>query len=150
MRGASRVATRISLRSIRATVPALPYQSRNSVARINPAKRGAMRGSFAGGATPNRATGPALSIKVEFRAEHGGSDECGYAERKRDNRECHGFDHGTLPFILSGNPRLMGNSMPKPRRGFCDGHHTPVDFDAASVAARGACDPLISFIFRAC
>jgi hypothetical protein len=34
-----------------------------------------------------------LSIKVEFRAEHGGSDECGYAERKRDNREGHGFDH---------------------------------------------------------
>jgi hypothetical protein len=32
-------------------------------------------------------------------------------------------------------PRLMGSSMPKPRCGFCDGHHTPVDFDAASVAA---------------
>jgi len=29
----------------------------------------------------------------------------------------------------------MGSSMPKPRCGFCDGHHTPVDFDAASVAA---------------
>jgi CDGSH-type Zn-finger protein len=25
--------------------------------------------------------------------------------------------------------------MPKPRCGFCDGHHIPVDFDAASVAA---------------
>jgi CDGSH-type Zn-finger protein len=25
----------------------------------------------------------------------------------------------------------MGRSIPKPRCGFCDGHHIPVDFDAA-------------------
>jgi hypothetical protein len=74
------------------------------------------------------------SIKIEFRAEHRGPDEGGYAERKRDNGESHGFDHDTLPFILSGNPRLMGSSMPKPRGGLCDGHHTPVDSDAAPVA----------------
>jgi hypothetical protein len=79
--------------------------------------------------------GSGLSIKVQFRAEHSGPDECGYPERKRDNRESQAFDHDTLPFILSGTPRLMGSSMPKPRCGFCDGHHTPVDFDAASVAA---------------
>jgi hypothetical protein len=49
-----------------------------------------------------------LSIKIEFGAQHRGPDECGYAERKRDNREGHGFDHETLPFILSGNPPADG------------------------------------------
>src|SRR4029450_2497815 len=59
-----------------------------------------------------------LSIKVEFRAEHGGSDECGYAERKRDNREGHGFDHETLPFVLSGNPRLVEEACQEPAVGY--------------------------------
>jgi hypothetical protein len=49
-----------------------------------------------------------LSIKIEFGAEHRGPDKCGYAERKRDNREGHGFDHDTLPLIFPENPRLIG------------------------------------------
>src|SRR4029450_9788349 len=59
-----------------------------------------------------------LSIKVEFRAEHGGSDECGYAERKRDNREGHGFDHETLPLVLSGDPRLLEAACKDPAVGY--------------------------------
>jgi hypothetical protein len=71
--------------------------------------------------------GSGLSIKVQFRAEHSGPDECGYPERKRDNRESQAFDHDTLPFILSGNPGFDGGSMPKPRCDLCDRHHTMGD-----------------------